>query len=327
MPRALPILTVAALAVVLAGCAAGEPAPTGTPTDGSTPVARECAAAGPLSDAVKVTGELGAQPTVEFAAPLAPDATQRTVVVEGDGEATPYPAVVSVDYSFYDGTTGKLVEATKYAEGEQAVFVLDDSKLLRGLLKTVECTPVGSRVVGVVPASDGFGDAGLAQFGISGGDSLVFVVDVVDAARRATGEAQTAPSGLPAVTLASDGTPAIAIPDGYQAPTETESATLIRGAGREVQASDTVYIQYQGVNAATGKIFDQTWDKAPYSGSASGFITGFTNALVGQTVGSQFIVVIPPKDGYGEASDSNTNTLAGQTLVFVVDVLAAVPAA
>ncbi len=323
MPRILPVLTVAALSVALVGCAAGDAEPDAT--DDPTSGARECAAAGPLSDSVKVSGEFGELPTVSFEAPLEPETTERTVVTEGDGDATPYGSVATVDYSFYNGTSGDVIESTNFTSGEEAVFVIDETQLLPGLLKTVECTPVGSRVVGVVPAADAFGDQGLEDFDIAAGDSLVFVVDVVDAVTRAWGESQDAPEGFPTVELDDKGAPTVTVPDDYALPTTSQSATLLEGDGREVQSTDQVYIQYYGLDAETGEVFDQTWDGAPYGGSASGFIQGFTNALVGQKVGSQFIVVIPPAEGYGEASADNTNELAGKTLIFVVDVLAAVP--
>lgn len=322
MPRVLPVLTVAALAFALAGCAPSEPETD--PSGGGTAPAGECTAAGPVSDSVSVTGEFGKAPTVDFDAPLSLEATQRTVVSGGEGEPTPFPAVISVDYSFYNGRTGEVVESTEYAEGREAVFVLAESQMLTGLRKTIVCSPVGSRIVGVVPAADGFGEQGLAEFGIEGGDPLVFVVDLISARIRAEGEAQDAPEGFPGVELDADGRPTIELPAGYELPAETRSAVLIQGEGREVQAGDTVYIQYQGVDAETGEIFDETWGGgAPYRGPATGFIDGFTNALVGQRVGSQFIVVIPPKEAYGEASDANTHDLAGRTLVFVVDVLQA----
>ncbi|QEO10339.1 FKBP-type peptidyl-prolyl cis-trans isomerase [Protaetiibacter larvae] len=322
MPRALPALTVAALAVALVGCSATTPEPEKT----DAPVAAECASSGSVSESIDVTGELGSAPTVDFDAPLELDATQRTVVIEGDGDAVPKGAIVSVDFTLYNGANGELLTTTGYAEGEPARLVLDPIQLLPGLVKSIVCTPVGSRVVGAVPAADAFGDQGLSNLGIAPGEPVVFVIDVLEIIpARAIGEQQEAPAGFPAVDLAEDGTPTITIPQDFALPTETASAVLIRGAGAEVQATDTIWIQYQGVDAETGEIFDQTWGRGPYSGSASGFITGFTNALVGQTVGSQFIVVIPPKDGYGEASDANTNQLAGKTLIFVVDVLAASP--
>lgn len=325
MPRALPILTVAALAVALVGCSSSEP--DTTPSDDPTSVARECAASGAESEAVTVSDDFGSLPTVDFDAPLEPAATQVSTVAEGSDDKVPYPSVVSVDYSFYNGTTGEVIESTKYTPGEEAVFVLAESQLLPGLLKTIECGTVGSRLVGVATADDGFGDDGLEGYGISGGDSLVFVVDIVAAVDRAAGEEQDPVEGMPTVTLGTDGTPEVTIPDDYELPTTTQSALLIAGAGAQVQATDTVYIQYQGLDAATGEVFQQTWGNAPYGGSASGFISGFTSSLVGQTVGSQVLMVIPPAEGYGEPSATNTSDLAGKTLVFVVDILAAVPTA
>jgi peptidylprolyl isomerase len=47
-------------------------------------------------------------------------------------------------------------------------------------------------------------------------------------------------------------------------------------------------------------------------------VTGFQQALEGQTVGSQVVVVIPPEFGYG---GQEGHELAEETLVFVVDIL------
>jgi len=88
--------------------------------------------------------------------------------------------------------------------------------------------------------------------------------------------------------------------------------------------NETVYLYVLGTNLATGKIFDQTWGGNPYSGAANGFVTGFTNAIVGQTVGSQVLVVIAPADGYGpQGGNSSAGIGKDDTLVFVIDILAA----
>jgi peptidylprolyl isomerase len=49
-------------------------------------------------------------------------------------------------------------------------------------------------------------------------------------------------------------------------------------------------------------------------------VAGFQQALEGQTVGSQVLVVIPPAAGYGEG-EINDQDLTGETLVFVIDIL------
>jgi peptidylprolyl isomerase len=123
--------------------------------------------------------------------------------------------------------------------------------------------------------------------------------------------------------LADNGAPTITLPGG-DAPTETTLETLKKGDGYTVQSGDTVLVQYTGVRWSDGETFDSTWDKGgvPTSFSTTGVVAGFQKALEGQTVGSQVLVVIPPKDGYGEG-DINANDLKGETLVFVVDIIGA----
>ena len=50
-------------------------------------------------------------------------------------------------------------------------------------------------------------------------------------------------------------------------------------------------------------------------------ITGFRVALVGQKVGTQMLVSIPAKDAYGEGTASASNKLAGQDLLFLIDIV------
>jgi len=51
---------------------------------------------------------------------------------------------------------------------------------------------------------------------------------------------------------------------------------------------------------------------------------GLGHGLVGQTVGSRVLLVIPPAGGYGSAGASKARISGTDTLVFVVDILAAV---
>jgi FKBP-type peptidyl-prolyl cis-trans isomerase len=49
--------------------------------------------------------------------------------------------------------------------------------------------------------------------------------------------------------------------------------------------------------------------------------------LAGQRVGSRVLEVVPPKDGFGSRGDASVNVTGTDTLVFVFDILAAVPSA
>jgi peptidylprolyl isomerase len=52
-------------------------------------------------------------------------------------------------------------------------------------------------------------------------------------------------------------------------------------------------------------------------------ITGWDSALVGQTVGSRVVMALPPELGYGAAGQESAGISGTDTLVFVVDILAA----
>ena len=86
-------------------------------------------------------------------------------------------------------------------------------------------------------------------------------------------------------------------------------------------------MQYSGVRWSTGEVFDASWSKgAPTALVTTEVIEGYRPALEGQRIGSQVLVVIPPAHAYGEGA-INDDDLTGETLVFVVDLLAAAPAA
>ncbi|HOW01852.1 MAG TPA: FKBP-type peptidyl-prolyl cis-trans isomerase, partial [Rhodoglobus sp.] len=206
-------------------------------------------------------------------------------------------------------------------------FPVDDTQFLVGIVKTLECSTVGSRVVGVIPAADSFGEAGSDQLGVAPGDDIVFVVDVVSisapkipALPKADGADQPATPGFPTVVLDDTGRPTVTIPD-EAPPTELKLAVLKKGTGAVVADGDDVTVHYVGVNWNTKVIFDESWARGePATFNTGQVIAGFTAALVGQTVGSQVIVIIPPDQGYGSAG-SPPDIGGTDTLVFVIDIL------
>jgi peptidylprolyl isomerase len=126
--------------------------------------------------------------------------------------------------------------------------------------------------------------------------------------------------GFPEVALADDGTPTVTIPDAAP-PQELKIALLKKGDGAKVKDGANVVVHYVGINWNTKAVFDSSWSRgAPATFNTSGVIPGFTAALVGQKVGSQVIVIIPPDQGYGPAG--NPPDIGGtDTLVFVIDIL------
>jgi len=314
---ALSLIAAAGLVVSLAACSTGT---TGTSDCAATP-------SGSVSNAVKVSGEFGSKPDVTISFPTSAPATERTVVITGDGDTVVAGDSVNVDYTLYNGETGVELAATEYAEGSAVEFPVDDTQFLVGIVKTLECSTVGSRVVGVIPAADSFGDAGSDQLGVAAGEDIVFVVDIVSispptipALPKADGADQPATPGFPTVVLDDTGRPTVTIPD-EAPPTELKLAVLKKGTGAVVADGDDVTVHYVGVNWNTKVIFDESWARGePATFNTAQVIAGFTAALVGQTVGSQVIVIIPPDQGYGSAG-SPPDIGGTDTLVFVIDIL------
>ena len=306
----MAVIATAGLLLSLAACTA--------PADnGSDPVSDgDCtpAAAGAASKAVKVTGDFAALPIVIFDPGLDAKTTERSVVIEGDGDQVLNGDSVLVQFSILNGGTAVNIDGTSYKEGEEAQFPIDDT-LLPGLVKTMECSTVGSRVVGVIPPADAFGATGSTDLGIGADDDIVFVADIISIVQPLTPAAWT--EDVPDVTFADDGTPTVTLP-AIDPPTELMSTVLTEGDGAVVAKTDTVTLDYQGTSWDSGEVFDQSYGKTPLTLGAGSFVPGFTAAIVGQKVGSEILVVIPPEYAYG--TDPAAHELGGQTLVFFIKI-------
>jgi peptidylprolyl isomerase len=282
---------------------------------------------GAASDLVSVTGDFGSVPQVDFPTPLKTDSTQRSQIIEGEGPGLVLGQKVQVDLSVFNGTTGESIEKSSYDGETTANFVLNEATIA-GLTDGLLCAQVGSRIAVVASPEDAFGPAGgNADIGVAEDDSIVFVLDVVKSyLTQADGAAQLPEAGLPAVVLAEDGTPGVIVPSA-DPPTDLEVGVLKKGDGDVVEDGAIVTVHYTGVIWDSKTVFDSSWAKgspaafvaADGTTTEGGVIPGFANALIGQTVGSQIVAVIPPDQGYGDqASDTIP---AGSTLVFVVDIL------
>lgn len=311
------IATVGLVLATLTGCSSGTAA-----ADCTSPVS-----AGDASKLVSVTGEFGSAPTVDFPTPLKTDTTQRSEIIAGSGPGLVEGQKTQVDVSIFNATTGAPIQEAAYDGQSLSSFVLND-QTLAGVTDGLLCAQVGSRVAVVASAADTFGPAGgNADLSIAADDSLVFVFDVVKAyLSRADGASQLPVAGLPAVVLADDGTPGITVPSA-DPPTDLEVGVLKKGDGETVTDGASVTLNYTGVLWKEKTVFDSSWAKgspialvaADGSTTEGGIIPGLAKALIGQTVGSQIVAVIPPEQAYGDQATSSIP--ANSTLVFVVDIL------
>jgi peptidylprolyl isomerase len=277
--------------------------------------------------AVKVTGAENAKPTVSFKAPFVAGKTDRKVLDSGSGSIVTAGQRITINYVGVNGADGKEFD-TSFGKSV-ATFTLDDKSIIKGLVTGLAGVTVGSRVLIAVPPADGYGTTGAPSAGIGPTDTLLFVVDVKSTATvltRAAGTAVAPKKGLPKVVLnKSTGAPTITVPKG-KAPTKLVVQPLIIGKGAKVAKDQTITVNYTGVIWPGGKQFDSSWSRgAPdsFEIGAGKVIAGWDEGLVGQTVGSQLLLVIPPDKGYGAAGSPTAGIKATDTLVFVVDILGA----
>lgn len=101
---------------------------------------------------------------------------------------------------------------------------------------------------------------------------------------------------------------------------------LSEGTGPVVRAGDQLTVHYLGETWRGGRVFDQSYDRgAPvtFPIGVGGLIPGWDEGLVGKKVGSRVLLVLPPEKGYGASGNPQAGIEPTDTLVFVVDIVAA----
>lgn len=104
------------------------------------------------------------------------------------------------------------------------------------------------------------------------------------------------------------------------APTETTVTDIVCGTGAAAKTGSQVVAKYVGVNYLTGAEFDSSWKRGPNETFpftvGEGVIPGFSIGVTGMQAGGRRLVVIPPKDGYGDSGP-----VPGGTLAFIIDLV------
>lgn len=266
---------------------------------------------GSASNSVKVDGDFGGSASITLNSALTVDKLQRTVVTKGDGVVPTTGQSVEAIVTIFNGTKGDRVDAVSTS------LTVNDSTLADPVRAGVDCLAVGSRSVSVFPGTDLYTEDMLNSVGLNATDPLVLVIDVVSL--NVDPEVSDWSTGLPTVSF-----------DGDQPTIDLSTATkpdgiavevLKEGSGATVTASDTVQVNYYGVNWADGTSFDGNFGEDPAELTLTGVIAGFRVGLIGQKVGSQILVSIPAKYAYGEGTASESNQLAGQDLLFLIDIV------
>jgi len=123
------------------------------------------------------TGSFGDRPTLTF--PDAPASGELEVVVLERGTGDLVEAGQDIEVHYLGQSWGGKVFDTSYDRGESISFPIGVGSVIAGWDEGLVGQQVGSRVLLSIPSHLGYGDRGVPQAGIRGGDTLVFVVDIL----------------------------------------------------------------------------------------------------------------------------------------------------
>lgn len=295
--RPLVVLVSAGLLVTAGGCAPASlpievgPAPTST------------ASQAPLD----VDGRPGRAPELKYAKPFDVLRPGSRTVWPGTGERLERDGPVLLNIYAEDGRDGTELQNTY--RSAPASYTMTESSLGNHLFEALRGKRAGARVM-------------LMENDTAEGAEVpvVLVVDVLPT--RASGtELPDPPGTLPQVTRDEQGVPTVRIPRDAEPPRDLEVVPLVRGRGPQVAKGQVVTVEMHAVAWESGEVVETTWaeDTPPRSAQVGigALIEGWDAGLVQQPVGSQVMLVVPP----GMAYAGTESPLAGETLVYVIDIL------
>jgi FKBP-type peptidyl-prolyl cis-trans isomerase len=136
-------------------------------------------------DLPTVSAKAGSAPTLTFSSTKAPSGLVAKTLIKGNGPKVVKGEYVIAQYTGYIWRT-KAVFGSSWSSGSPFGFLIGASpeQVIPGWDKGLEGQTVGSRVMLSIPPAEGYGSAGNSDAGIKGTDSLVFVVDIVDALKQ-----------------------------------------------------------------------------------------------------------------------------------------------
>jgi len=311
MRRALAALAAVPLIFFAAACGADSPSTATAPPAGG-------------SAGVKVTGDVGAKPTLTFPAGSPATKSSFEVLTAGTGPAVKAGDQVIVNLTVYnwDGKDNAFQGSSYDTKAPETIPVNEQlPQVLRDGFAKVKH---GGRLLAVMAA-----DAVPAQQGQTQAaqPTKVFVLDVVGTPpaplKAATGkETDQQLKGVKVDNPGGDKAPVLTTTSKDKPSKELVVKTLIEGTGAKVLPTQTLNVHYTGKIWGTDKEFDSSWGRGePAAFPLANVIQGWQKGLAGVPVGSRVVMSIPPDLGYG--AQKQQGIPANSTLVFVVDILSA----
>jgi peptidylprolyl isomerase len=277
------------------------------------------AARAALDKMVWVDAPDGGAPDLQFDPPVALRAQAVRIITPGDGPVIERGMWVRYHFISYWGKNREVWDDTwKSSNPYEAILnpTGSDPELIAGL---------AGQKVGVKLVYGRFSSPDNPSEAVQASATGIMAIEVIDAgtpADRAEGAPVTPPPGLPKVTLAADGRPAIAFAKGAAPPAKLVSQTLIEGGGAVIQPESLIAYKFSewvwdGAEVGSTWTSPDVW-LAPLEMDL--VLAAIKAGVVGHTIGSQILIIAPPdlaygEDGLGDAVPPNA------TVAIVVDVV------
>ena len=274
-----------------------------------------------------MSGAFDAKPTVTLPASQPPKQLTEQTLVAGSGTPVAAGDIVVTNYvgeiwPTKAGSAPKVFDSS-FSRGAPTPFVIGTGTVIPGFDKTLVGKRMGTRMLLSIPPADGYGSSGNSQAGISGTDTLVFVVDLLadykpNASAPGVVDSQLPATGWPKITNTPGEQPRITSVAGVKAPTSPISKLLVKGSGAKIDSNKTLVLQLVQTDIATGKQTQSSWGEQPRLISAQTVLSVAT-ALDGQNIGARAVALLPASPAQpASATASSQPAIAPQILIIDV---------
>ena len=272
---------------------------------------------------VTVSGEFGKQPKVTYDGELDQEDTETTVITEGTGPEVEDGGTAMVHLYIGNGYTGEPALSTWDQKTPQVVPI--DKNTLPALREAIAGQPAGSRVQVLATPKDAFDGQGNPDLYIGNGDSVVFVVDILDSVLDGPeGSDKKAPASAPEVVEKDGKVTGLDFSNAGKPSKKLKVITLTEGEGAPIKKKSYAVVRYLGQTYDGKKPFDESFSSDTLEArqvGVGGYIKGWDKGLIGVKAGSRVMILVPPSEGYGKAGQGK-QIQGDDTLAFVIDVLA-----
>ncbi|OUV18150.1 MAG: hypothetical protein CBC58_01400 [Cellulomonadaceae bacterium TMED98] len=271
--------------------------------------------------------EEGQPPLAQFPTPLITNDTELSIVRQGEGAKAQIGSSVDFQVAAYLGSTGQFLTASSFVPDDTIRRVINpesEDYFERSLV----CAQAGDRLVITDTVEQVFGPIPEDEL-VQNDSTVVVIVDVVQSyLREADGYWNFYREDIPLVVSHPDGPHGIVMPS-VAPPTETVTHAVKKGQGAPLAEGDTAVVTFTAVVWETQQAFASSFGQgtpinvdlgAPDESAPSAVLPGIYDGLIGQTVGSQVAIVVPPGEGYGDGQLPQ-GVPAGATLVYVFDIV------